>query len=79
MVKYFLHTSKIVSILYDVLNVFIGIYACSCGTIEEDGQVTEVIAAGGSGSNSVFVYNIESGLWRSGIVYLETHLSVSPI
>jgi len=44
---------------------------CSCGTIEEDGQVTEVIAAGGLHSNgveskSVFIYNIESGLWRSG-------------
>ena len=79
MVKYFLHTSKIVSILYDVLNLFIDIYECSCGTIEEDGQVTEVIVAGGSRSNSVFIYNIESGLWRSGMVYLEINLSVSPI
>ena len=76
---FFCIPQKIVSILYDVLNVFIGIFDCSCGTIEEDGQVTEVIAAGGLSTKSVFIYNIESGLWRSGMVYLETHLSVSPI
>ena len=41
----------------------------SCGTTEEDGQVTEVVAAGGYRTpNDVFIFNLESGAWRSGVV-----------
>ena len=43
----------------------------SCGTIEHDGQVTHVIAAGGTASHknyvkTVFVYNVEENTWSTG-------------
>ena len=41
-----------------------------CGSVEEDGNVKEVIAAGGQGRNDVFIYSLETGTWRSGMVYL---------
>ena len=42
----------------------------SCGTTEEDGQVTEVVAAGGYFTpNDVFIFNLESGASRSGVVH----------
>ena len=42
----------------------------SCGTTEEDGQVTEVVAVGGWDTpNDVFILNLESGAWRSGVIY----------
>ena len=42
----------------------------SCATTEEDGQVTEVVAAGGYYTpNDVFIFNLESGAWRSGVVH----------
>lgn len=54
----------------EVMQIFIGMV---CGTIEEDGQVTDVVAAGvGSQGNTVSIYNIESGAWRTGMVNLGT-------
>ena len=40
---------------------FLGI---NCGVIEENGQVTEIVAAGGRESASVSIYNLDSGQWR---------------
>ena len=55
----------------------------SCGTVEENGQVAEVVAAGGAlygwYSNAVFIYNIDSGEWRSGIALLVKLAVVLPL
>ena len=47
----------------------------SCGTIEHDGVVSHVIAAGGKSSNqggrdyvkTVFIYNVEENIWTTGL------------
>ena len=47
----------------------------SCGTIEQDGQVTHMIAAGGRSSNwppisylkTVLIYDVKEDTWTAGI------------
>ena len=65
--------------LCDVMLLFLG---CFCGTIEEDGQVKYVVAAGGPGQVSAFIYNLDEGTWRRGMVNFCTrssHTSQLPI
>ena len=50
--------------IHDVLELFTGM---SCSTIEVDGQVTEVVAAGGYRKIAVSIFNLEYGVWRSGV------------
>ena len=62
----FLATNKKLLTVNEMIQLLIGM---SCGTTEEDGRVTDVVAAGGGHSNTVFIYNLESGVWRSGKVF----------
>ena len=46
----------------------------SCGTIEQDGRVTHVVAAGGFSDgnyvDTVFIYDVEEDTWTTGLTYI---------
>ena len=56
------------------------ILGMSCGTIERDGLVSHIIAAGGKSSNqrgrdyvnTAFIYNVEEDIWTTGLTSLIT-------
>ena len=64
-----------VHMMNEVMMMFLGL---SCGTVERDGLVTDVVAAGGYHiENAAYIYNIADRTWRAGMVYLGTRSIVT--
>ena len=64
-----------VHMMNEVMMMFLGL---SCGTVERDGLVTDVVAAGGNhNGNGAYIYNIADRTWRAGMAYLGTRTIVT--